>query len=86
MLARLFTLAILAVIGYFTFKSYFTAPRRPASRPRPRPNSADDSEEMVICAGCGIYISAQTALAEPGAESPRYFCSEACRQRQSERS
>ena len=79
MLARLFTLAILAVIGYFMLKSYFAAPRRPARRPDLKPNSPDDPEEMVVCAGCGAYVSEPAALVEPESGNPLYFCNQACR-------
>jgi hypothetical protein len=78
-LAKLFTLAVLASIGYFTLKSFIAPIARPAPRPKIKPGREDDSEEMVVCAGCGSYVSAQVALFEEGQGQKLYFCAEACR-------
>lgn len=81
MLAKLFTLAVLASIGYFTLKSYFAPVARPAPRPKIKPRSEDDAEEMVVCAGCGSYVSEQVALTEEQHGQRFYFCAESCRER-----
>jgi len=79
MLAKLFTLALLASIGYFTLKSYFTPVARPAPRQKIQPRREDDPEEMVVCAGCGSYVSEQVALLEEHQGRQLCFCAEACR-------
>lgn len=85
MLARLVTLLILGIIGYFTLKSYFRVPRRPSPRPDLRPRPPEDSEEMVVCAVCGAYVSESEALSAGGVNPPLYFCGEPCRRRWQEK-
>ena len=78
MLPRLLVIALVLSIGYFTVKSLFARPRRPA----PGPESAagpDDAEDMVRCAACGVYLSEQAALSSEGRGRTQYFCNEACR-------
>jgi len=79
MLAKLFTLAVLASIGYFTIKSYFSPIPRPTPRPKIKPRGEDVPEEMVVCAGCGSYVSEQVALREEHQGERLCFCAEACR-------
>jgi len=81
MLVKLFTLAVLASIGYFTVKSYFAPIARPAPRPRIQPRGEADPEDMVVCAGCGSYVSEQVALREEYQGERLCFCAEACRER-----
>ena len=79
MLAKLLTLAVLASIGYFTLKSYFAPIARPAPRRKISPRREDEAEEMVVCAGCDSYVSAQVALLEEVQGRELRFCAEACR-------
>ena len=81
MLVKLFTLAVLASIGYFTVKSYFAPIARPAPRQKIKPRSEDDPEEMVVCAGCGSYVSELVALREEHQGRQVCFCAEDCRER-----
>jgi hypothetical protein len=80
-LAKLFTLAVLASIGYFTVKSYFAPIARPGSGRKIAPQREDEPEEMVACAGCGAYVSEQAAVGAEAQGRRLCFCTEACRDR-----
>jgi len=86
---RTLAVLLLAMISYFSLKSWL-APARPAARkpvPRPedgaRPGGFDPrgSGEMVRDPVCGTYIEETTAVTELVDGRSVYFCSPACRDR-----
>jgi YHS domain-containing protein len=86
---RILAVLLLAMISYFSLKSWLT-PARPAARkpdPRPeddaRPDGFDPraSGEMVRDPVCGTYIETTTSVTAVIGGRSVHFCSLACRDR-----
>ncbi len=82
LMLRIITIVALVMIAYFTIKSKFFPPGRPAPRkraPSPKPESGlKDAGEMARDPVCGTYISVDNAPSLVHEGSRVFFCSEEC--------
>jgi uncharacterized protein len=78
-MGRLFVLAILAMMVYFSLKSLFRPIKKPEQGPVFKKQKADDSTEMAQDPECGVYVDPAKAVSLSSNGVTRYFCSEACR-------
>lgn len=79
-MGKLIIIAILAMIVYFTIKSFFKPFRRPAEKPDiPGQEPSGDTSDMVQDPECGTYIPLESAEKAVIKGVPYYFCSDECR-------
>lgn len=71
----IFKLIILAVIIYIIYLTFFKNDALTAKKEnKQRSKREDDSEIMVECSKCGIFISSKEAIIKDG----KYYCSKEC--------
>jgi len=65
----IFKLIILIAIVYFIYRALGGSFSVPKSKPK---ESVDDSNELVECSKCGVYITKKEAIFKGG----KYYCDE----------
>lgn len=86
---RTLAVLVLAMISYFSLKSWLAPARSVARKPAPQPEDGASpagfdprvSGEMVRDPVCGTYIEETTAVTEVVEGRCVHFCSPACRDR-----
>ncbi len=79
-MGRLFLIVLLALIIYFSIKSFFKPAKKPAPKPKYK-KEAEPETEMVQDPECGIYLDPSQALSVRRYGKTYYFCSEECREK-----
>jgi uncharacterized protein len=71
----IFKFIILAVIIYIIYLTFFKKESVVARKEhKPRAKKEEDSEIMVECVKCGVFISSKEAIIKDG----KYYCSKEC--------
>ena len=78
LMGRLFVLAILAMMVYFSLKSLFKPIKKPDKDPVFKKKSAEPATEMAQDPECGVYVDPSIALSLEAKGAVHYFCSEDC--------
>ena len=78
LMGRLFVLAILAMMVYFSLKSLFKPIKKPAKDPVFKKKSSEPATEMIQDPECGVYVDPAIALSLEAKGAIHYFCSEDC--------
>ena len=78
LMGRLFLLAILAMMVYFSLKSLFKPINKPAKGPVFKKKSSEPATEMIQDPVCGVYVDPSIALSLEAKGVIHYFCSEDC--------
>jgi uncharacterized protein len=77
-MGKLFALAILAMMVYFSLKSFFKPIEKPGKDPVFKKKQSDPATEMVQDPECGVYVDPAIALSLEAKGKVHYFCSEDC--------
>jgi len=79
-MGRIFFLALLAILIYFSARTIFKPIQRPKKQPdfRKRPSGPDT--EMAQDPECGVYVEPKQAPRFEDKGAVYYFCSENCRE------
>jgi len=78
-MGKIFSLALLAMIVYFSVKSMFKPIDRPAKEPEFKKGDSEPATEMTQDPECGVYVDPLKALSLENKGVVHYFCSEECR-------
>jgi len=78
---RLFLIALLLLIIYFTIKSFFQPIKKPKKSPRYKKPQAEPETDMVQDPECGVYLVPDNALSLTHQGKVYYFCSPQCREK-----
>ena len=78
---RLFLIALLLLIIYFTIKSFFQPIKKPQKSPQYKKSEHEPETEMVQDPVCGVYVPLESAFTLSYQGKVYYFCSSACREK-----
>lgn len=81
LMGRLLLFAFLLMLIYFTIKSFFATPKKPAPNLKDEKDfHSEPAEETVQDPECGIYLSPKEAISYQRGKEILYFCSEKCKE------
>jgi len=78
-MTKIFLLALLAMVLYFTVRSMFKPVKRPGKEPEFRKKDDEASTEMAQDPVCGVYVDPLRAVSLRSRGKTYYFCSDKCR-------
>lgn len=76
---RLFVLAILALMVYFSLKSLVKPIKKPDQNPVFKRKQQEPATEMIQDPECGVYVDPGMAMFLENNGARHYFCSEKCK-------